>query len=71
VHLLGRISKGESKDIEKQRALIERLHAELQLYSRSFRWEYHDTETTGNKASLIGAVGWCSGWRTLFDILEC
>ena len=37
---------------------------------RSFRWEWHGTATEENRACLIAAVGWCSGWSELLTMIE-
>jgi len=64
LHLLGALTHGRSADadVAAQRRLIEYLAEQLAAYAQSFRWEWHDTETTENKAALITAIGWCSGW---------
>jgi len=36
----------------------------------SFRWENRGTETVEDMAALISAVGWCSGWKPLFSIMD-
>ena len=69
-HLLSKLSQGQVKNIEAERHFVHYLSEQLRIYARSFGWEWRDTETVENKASLIGAVGWCSGWKTLFDILK-
>jgi len=63
-HLLSALTHGRSADadVAAQRRLIEYLAEQLAAYAQSFRWEWHDTETTENKAALITAIGWCSGW---------
>jgi len=39
-------------------------------FGRSFRWELRGTDTGEDRAALISAVGWCSGWRPLLSIVE-
>ena len=70
IHFLDEISKGDLTNVKKQIVFISHLFEQLQLYARSFRWEYHDTETAESKASLLGAIGWCSGWRTFHRIVH-
>jgi len=41
----------------------------LKNYMLSFRWENRGKKTTEDMAALISAVGWCSGWKTLFSIM--
>jgi hypothetical protein len=71
-HLLSKLSQGQIKDIEieAERYFVHYLSEQLRIYARSFRWERRGTETVENKASLIGAVGWCSGWNELFKIIQ-
>ncbi len=52
-------------DLGGQRALVDTIVAHLRIYSRSFVWGHRDTETDADRAALISAVGWCSGWRGL------
>jgi hypothetical protein len=69
-HLLSMLSHGRSTEggVEAQKRLVEYLAEQLAAYSRSFRWGWHDTETTENKAALITAIGWCSGWVGLPEV---
>ena len=71
-HLLARLSRGRSRDrqIDVHKPLIDYLSCQLGLYARSFRWEWRGTATEENRASLIAAVGWCSGWSELLTIME-
>jgi len=69
-HLVDALSRGRiaNVDVAAQRHLVEYLAEQLADYARSFRWEWHDTETTENKAALIAAIGWCSGWVGLPEV---
>ncbi len=49
-------------DPAEQRALVVRIAEHLRRYSRSFRWEDRGTETAEDRAALVSAAGWCSGW---------
>ena len=44
-------------------ALVQDIAHHIRRYSRSFVWELQDTETVEDRAALVAAVGWCSGWR--------
>lgn len=52
-------------DVQAQRELIDTTLEHLRVYSQSFVWGYHGTESDEDRAALIVAVGWCSGWRGL------
>jgi hypothetical protein len=69
-HLRQEARHGALLDVARQRALVDDILKRLAIYSRSFVWGFHHTQTDDGRASLISAVGWCSGWRTLFRLLE-
>jgi hypothetical protein len=68
-HLIADLSSGSIVDFETHYRLLENLLYHVRLYANSFRWEFQGTETEEDKAALISAVGWCSGWKSLFSIL--
>jgi hypothetical protein len=50
-------------DLARHRILLKDVLEHLGLYRQSFVWGYHGTETDEDRAALISAVGWCSGWQ--------
>lgn len=56
-------------DLAAQRELAGYITTHVTAYARSFRWERRDTETNEDRAALIGAVGWCSGWQAWLPLL--
>jgi hypothetical protein len=48
--------------------LVQRIADHIQRYRESFRWEKRGTETVEDRAALISAAGWCSGWRSLLAL---
>jgi hypothetical protein len=64
-HLVDDAAGRRRPDAEEHRDLVETLTAHLAAYARSFIWEFRGTETRHDRAALISAVGWCSGWRGL------
>jgi len=68
-HFLHESSYIQIKGLELQRQHVTYLADQLIRYSRSFQWEYRDTGTLENEASIISAIGWCSGWGHLLKIL--
>jgi hypothetical protein len=69
-HLLEDARKGQVVSLRPHQDLLEMIFRQITHYSRSFRWEFRGTETEEGKASLISAVGWCSGWQPFLSILE-
>jgi len=68
-HLVEDASRGVA-DLAEQRALVRYVAQHLKVYRRSFVWGHHGTETEEDRAALISAVGWCSGWRPLISFLR-
>jgi hypothetical protein len=69
-HLVEEISAGAAIDFAFHRALVDDISRHIARYHRSFRWEYRDTDTVEDRASLISAVGWCTGWRALIELVR-
>ena len=68
-HLIEDAANGLIDSLSSRRDVVRNIHDHLVVYSRSFVWGYHGTATDEDRASLISAVGWCSGWRPLLQIL--
>jgi len=68
-HLLEDAANGPVENLSSHRAHIQKMRHHMALYSRSFAWEHRGTATDEDKASLISAVGWCSGWRPFISIV--
>jgi hypothetical protein len=51
-------------------AMIRDITEHLRRYALSFRWEYRGTDTPEDRAALVTAVGWCSGWRPWLALCE-
>lgn len=69
-HLLDDARRGNMGSLLPHQDLLNDIFRQITLYSLSFRWEFHGTETEEGKAALLSAVGWCSGWEPLLSILE-
>lgn len=67
-HLIEDILAGEVDRYSEHISFVEYIFYHLCRYHRSFRLEFQGTETEEDIASLISAVGWCSGWKTFFSI---
>jgi hypothetical protein len=68
-HLLEDISQGLAVNTDEQQAFLKRIQEHLSAYSQSFVCGYHGTDTKEDRAALLSAVGWCSGWTELLKIL--
>jgi hypothetical protein len=63
------VSKGSIGNLLPHQDLFNHIFHQISLYARSFRWEFQGTGTQENEASLISAVGWCSGWKPFLSII--
>ena len=62
-HLIEAARYGRGNDLAVDRALVADVLARLSTYAQSFRWECRGTDTDRDRAALLSAVGWCSGWK--------
>jgi len=69
-HLIEDLSARKIKDLSMHEQLVRYIARHLGVYTLSFRYEYNGTETEEDVAALISAVGWCSGWETLLEVLH-
>jgi hypothetical protein len=69
-HFLNDMDVGSAKECYSHNEYVNDIFRHLVTYSRSYRWGFHDTRTEEGLASLISAVGWCSGWTTFLSILD-
>jgi hypothetical protein len=61
-HLVEHAAHGDRMTVGMHAELAKYILGHLKAYARSSRWECRDTETDEDRAALISAVGWCSGW---------
>ena len=69
-HLACDLRAGARPDVERQRRMVEAIAGHLIRYARSFDWHHRGSETTEDRAALIAAIGWSSGWRLLIGLPE-
>jgi len=67
-HLIEDASTGLIDTFSTHSALVEYIFHHISLYYRSFRLEFQGTETEEDRAALISAVGWCSGWGIFLSV---
>jgi len=69
-HLIEDLRSGIRDDFPRHQAFIKEILHHIRLYADSFRMELQGTETKEDKAALISAVGWCSGWQPFFLLVS-
>ena len=69
-HLLEEASGDSGARLAEHRALVKDIFEHLRVYRQSFVWEYHGTDAVEDRAALISAVGWCSGWRPWIESIS-
>lgn len=65
LHLARDLRSGERPDMERHRRMVEAIAGRLIRYARSFDWHHRGSETAEDRAALVAAIGWCTGWRQL------
>jgi hypothetical protein len=68
-HLLADVQAGKQVDLGARHEMLEDLASRLEVYERSFTMRQRRPATDADRAALISAVGWCSGWRPLLALL--
>ncbi len=67
-HLVTDLQRGRVAGLEHNRSMVRQIADHMARFHKSFHWEYRDTETVEDRAALISAAGWCSGWRGLLAL---
>jgi len=68
-HLIADAGLDLTGEVRVQRATLGHIARHLFRYARSFRWECRQTDTPEDRAALLEAVGWCSGWSGVLAII--
>jgi len=68
-HMLEDLLQGRVRDLDRHLSMIQRLKRHIVRYSRSFEWAHRGTATDEDRASLISAVGWFSGWQPFLSMV--
>ncbi len=69
-HLIASLRRGDPVDLKREAAYVDSLLEHVRRYARSFRWEQRGTDTIEDRAALIGALGWCSGWGEWLRLVD-
>lgn len=67
-HLLAELDQGRV-GLDAHRGCVADIARHADALAASFGWSRRGTETIVDRAALIGAVGWCAGWRRILDLL--
>ena len=68
-HLIEDLTAGKEDHLMRHKTLLNQLRHHMIQYSRSYTWDYRGTGTDEDRASLISAVGWFSGWRPFLEMV--
>ncbi len=55
--------------LKHHRDVLQSIHGGVAAFGRSFVWENRGTATPRDRADLLSAIGWISGWRPLLMLL--
>jgi hypothetical protein len=69
-HLVADLQARESVDLAASRSMLAQLASRLETYEHSFTARRRYPATDNDRAALLAAVGWCSGWRPLLALLR-
>jgi len=68
-HLLDDMRQKRVADLEPHAERVTQIARRMRRYALSFRYENRAAATDADRAALICAVGWCSGWRPLLSLM--
>ncbi|WP_432263621.1 hypothetical protein [Cupriavidus sp. TMH.W2] len=64
-HLCADLSKANVTGFTANRQLIQEIARHVHCYNQSFSWEHRGNDRVEDRAALVSAAGWCSGWQAL------
>jgi putative (di)nucleoside polyphosphate hydrolase len=64
-HMSEALREGASLDLANERKYLMNMLARLENYAWSFSWGFRGLDGPEDRAALISAIGWCSGWASL------
>jgi hypothetical protein len=69
-HLLDRAQPVDAAGVERLRSLLESTRHRVTTLSGSYQWERRGTDQPEDRAALLTAIGWFSGWRPLLQLMS-
>jgi hypothetical protein len=64
-HLEATIRANQSVNLDDDYQYLSNLLMHVETYAKSFMWAHRDSEGPDDRAALLSAIGWCSGWSNL------
>jgi hypothetical protein len=68
-HLDAAIKAGQSVRLDDDFRHLTSLLPQVEAFAKSFMWGYGGSDRPENRAALISAIGWCSGWSSLVALV--
>jgi putative (di)nucleoside polyphosphate hydrolase len=68
-HMIEAINERMSLDLKHEREYLLNVLARLENYAWSFSWGFRGIDGPEDRAAIISAIGWCSGWSSLAALL--
>lgn len=65
LHLVEAVGSGAPLDLEREHQYLLELLARLNNFAWSFSWGFRGIDGPEDRAALISAIAWCSGWPSL------
>jgi len=68
-HMIEALNEGAAPDLADERQRLMNMLVRLENYAWSFSWGFRGIDGPEDRAALISAIGWCSGWSSLAALL--
>lgn len=68
-HIIAAVNDGVPPNFEVERRHLANLLRHLEAFEKSFTWGLRGTDAPEDRAALLGAIGWCSGWSSLIALV--
>jgi putative (di)nucleoside polyphosphate hydrolase len=68
-HLIEALNAGASVNLEEEHQHLLNVLSRLENYAWSFSWDFRGIDGPEDRAALISAIGWSSGWSSLAAVI--
>ena len=68
-HLIEILKQDGGSVLHMQRSTVTNIATHLARFEHAFRWDSRGTDTDEDRGALIAAIGWCSGWQDILQVL--